>query len=170
MVVVGRGQGTGQAVLQWPSPAGRHHGRQLLPTTIHFLFSPLPLRPSWLPLPELSPLASSQAGTWQVDEGRVSHSFLENCGPDKLPKGRGHVQPASPGTLSSLFCSKYSNCNWKKRGTYRLTPGVGPSFWLCLPPVQVSSVLPGSQDTGLRRQVQKLFSDLMCLKLVLFSR
>lgn len=74
---------------RWPSPARRHHGQQLLPTTIHFLFSPLPLRPSWLLLPELSPLASSQAGTWQVDEGRVSHSFLENRGLDELPKGRG---------------------------------------------------------------------------------
>ena len=100
---------------------------------------PFPLRPSWLLLPGLSPLASSQAGTWQVDEGRVSHSFLENRGLDELPKGRGHAQPASPGALASLFCSRYLNCSWKKRGTYRLTLGVGPSFWLCLAPF--SSVL-----------------------------
>lgn len=165
----GRGQGTGAGSAAvaltcreapWQAAAPHHHPIPLLsPPPEAFLASS----------PRASPLASSQAGTWQVDEGRVSHSFLENCGLDKLPKGRGHVQPASPGALSSLFCSKYLNCNWK-RGTYRLTPGVGPSFWLCLPPVQLSSMLPGSQDTGLRRQVQKLYSDLMCLKLVLFSR
>lgn len=65
------------------------------------LFPPLPQRPSWLLLPEFSPLASSQVSTWQVNEGSVSHSFLENRGLDKLPEGRGQsnwlLQEPCPG-------------------------------------------------------------------------
>lgn len=41
-LAVAWGEGGGGAVLQWPPPARKHHSQQLLPTTIHFLFSPLP--------------------------------------------------------------------------------------------------------------------------------
>lgn len=62
-------------------------------------FSSLPS--PWLLLPEFSPLASSQVSTWQVNEGSVSHSFLENRGLDKLPEGRGQsnwlLQEPCPG-------------------------------------------------------------------------
>lgn len=86
---------------------------------------PLPQRPSWLLLPEFSPLASSHASTWQVNEGRMSQGFLENHGLDKFPEGRGQsnwlLQEPSPG-WGELY--RHMNCFWKRGG-----PTGSPWLW-----------------------------------------
>lgn len=128
-----------------------HQGQQLLRITIISLPAPLPQRLSCL-LPELNPLASSQASTWQVAEGRVSHSFLENHGLDKLPEGRGQVQPASLGALSSVSCDRHMNCHWKKGGDLLAHHGCGPQFLAVPPPCSAQLCAPREPGLGSRDQ------------------
>lgn len=44
-------------------------------------------------------------------------------------------------------------------GTFRLTLGVGPHFVLYFLSVQLSSMLPGSQDWSQKFEVQELFAN-----------
>lgn len=68
-----------------------------------------------------------------MDEGKVSHSFLENQHLDELPEGRGQVQPASPGALSRMGCSGHTNYHWKRGGDLQAHPGCGTPFRAVLP-------------------------------------
>lgn len=135
----------------WARPAGKVPQPQPLPIGICPFPPPSPQRPSWLRLPELSPLASSQASTWQVGEGSVSHSFQENRAPDELPEGEVWVQLASSEGLSRVGCARHVNCHRKRGGDLQAHPGVGPSFQLLS--LQLSSV---EARTGLRRSIPNL--------------
>lgn len=118
-------------------------------TTIHFLSPPLPQRPSWLLAPEFSLLVSVRARTWQVNEGRSRHSFLENCGLDKLPEAEVYPTGFSRSLVQRGLC-RHMNRHWKRGGDLQAHPECEMWFLVVPPLTSAQSVPPGRQD-GLRR-------------------